>query len=57
MFLLYAAKGLGLPAAIAVAYVWGSGDAVAALGVPMIVLMWYATHLRARRRAPGRDRA
>lgn len=55
--LLYISKGLGFSAAIAVAYIWESGDcAVAVLGLPMLVLMGYATHLRARRRALERDR-
>ena len=56
MFMLYVLKGVGAGAVIAVTELWASGDyLLAVLAVPMLLTMWYATRLYARRRArsPG----
>lgn len=55
MILLYALKATGFMAATAVAELWATGDCLAALAaLPMLITMWYATRLHARRRArPG----
>lgn len=58
MMLLYVLKGVGVAAVAVVADFAATGDCLlVALGVPMLALMWYATHLHARRRAQGRDPA
>lgn len=50
--LLYVLKVLGLAAATAVAELWASGQcALAVAALPMLLTMWYATRLYARRRA------
>ncbi len=55
MILLYSLKATGALAVIAVTELWATGDGgIAALAVPMLISMWYATRLYARRRArPG----
>lgn len=56
MLALYVLKGLGLVAATAVAELWAHGDLrgpLVLLAIIMLVSMWYATRLRARRRARG----
>lgn len=41
-------------ATIAVVWLWESGDCLLGIiAVPMLLTMWYATRLRARRRARG----
>lgn len=58
MMLLYVLKGVGVAAIAVVADFAAKGDCLLfVLGVLMLALMWYATHLHARRRAPGRDPA
>lgn len=57
MILIYTLKATGLLAVTAVAELWASGDClVAMLALPMLLAMWYATRLRARRRALGSGR-
>lgn len=52
--LLYVLKVLGLVAVTAVIWLWESGNGLIALGaIPMLLSMWYATRLYARRRARG----
>lgn len=58
MFLIYVLKVCGVGAIAVVLDFAATGDCIlVALGVPMLALMWYATHLHARRRAQGRDPA
>ncbi len=53
MILLYSLKVVGLMAVAAVTMLWAAGDCLlATMAVPMLVTMWYATRLHARRRAP-----
>lgn len=52
--MLYALKLTGFMAVTAVAELWASGDCLISLAaLPMLLLMWYATRQRARRRARG----
>ena len=58
MMLVSVLKIMGVAAIAVVVDFLKTGDCLLfALAVPMLGLMWYATHLRARRRAPGRERA
>lgn len=53
MILLYSLKVTGFMAVIAVTELWATGDCLLGLAaLPMLFLMWYATRLYARRRAP-----
>jgi len=54
--LVYVLKIVGFGAVIAVTELWASGECLLAVAaIPMLVTMWYATRLHARRRArsPG----
>jgi len=57
VFLLYALKGTGAAAFVAASELLVSGQAIAVAAAPMLLTMWYATRLYARRRTLAGDRA
>jgi len=57
MFLVYALKVTGAAAFLATSELLVSGEAIAVAAVPMLLTMWYATRLYARRRTRAGDGA